>query len=166
MRTPSPTDMDAIRIAERLYLDFGTSIKDERTFKEAYSSYFQGSLTDGIKKLEPQVFKHLRAQHPKIQEGDLFKKAGGKDFQKDRKHTAKKLVATPEAYVHAGARKSDLREYDTQAAGKRFTKLSKRYDLIGNIRGVTVRIAPDTFRYKGKVRNVYRDAKGRFAKRI
>jgi hypothetical protein len=166
MKAGSPTEKDAERIAERIYLEYGNLIKDKRTFNEAYSNYFHGSLTDGIEDLRPRIFNILQKRNKKIIDKDLFKKAGGKDFDADRKSTAKELVSTPEQYIKRGAQRVDLKGYDTKQAGTTFKRLMKRYEELGLIKGKSVRIAQDSFKYKGKKRIVYRDSKGRFAKRI
>ena len=165
MRKPSPTDKDAQRIAERIYLDFGGSIKDERTFKLAYTSYFEGSMTTGIKQLQGDVFRALRQHHPNIEKGDTFKEAEGKNFDADRAHTAKTIVNSPEVYKKKGAANVDLRGYDTKGAAKQFTKLKHRYSLIGTVRGRTVRAARQTITIRGKPTHILRDARGRFVKK-
>jgi hypothetical protein len=166
MRTKSPTDKDAQRIAERIYLSYGKSIKDQRTFDAAFDAYMQGAMTPGVEAIRGQVFNALRERKPSIVEGDLFKEAGGKNFKQDRRTTAKRVVRTAQQYRQEGSRRVDLAGYDTKPAGKQFEKLKRKYAQVGTIRGKTVRIAQDTIMIKGKSVIRYRDARGRFAKRI
>lgn len=166
MRGNSPTEEDAQRIAERVYLSYGKSIKDQRTFDDAFNAYMQGSLNEGTEAIRGEVFDFMRKRKPSIAEGDLFEEAGGKDFKQDRRTTAKRVVRTHEHYRQEGARRVDLAGYDTKPAGKRFKKLKSKYEQLGKIRGKTVRIAQDKITVKGKSVIRYRDARGRFARRI
>lgn len=100
------------KIKPDLY-DNAQSIEDEiRKRDDRIRGNTQTRLTDQFLKIVTSVHFDSR----------LFKKARGKDLDRDREVTAKVIVDTKEEYLKKGSSKVDLEGYDTKQNWKKPTK--------------------------------------------
>lgn len=165
-RGGSPDDNDADRISENLYHMYGGSIKDEETFTIAFEDYFQGNSNDGIDGIRGDIFKQYRQRHPEVEQGSIHKKAGGKNFKRDRKKTSKIIVDDRKTYIKKGARNVDLQGYDTRTSIRKKPE-KKDFSIIGKVKRQTVFARATSYTLKnGKKITQYRDKKGRFVKKL
>lgn len=142
-------ELDADRIAETLFHRYGKAIVDKETFDRAFDNYMEGSGDE----LREMVFNHYRSNHPSIGKSSIFKKAGGKDFERDKRTTSKQIVTSRKEYIRRGASNVDLKGYDT-----------KTFDVRGKVGEKVVFAREETIQYKvNKVRK-FRDKRGRFVK--
>lgn len=142
---------EAERVAENIYNQFGRQIKDEQTFNKIINEYIGEPESKKQKEFFQQVFQTIADRHPRtIQKTNLFKKAKGKDWKKDKEKTAKTIVNTPQEYIKKGAKNVDLKGYDMPT--------------VGRIKNKIVKVKLTHVIIKGKRQIRYRDSKGRFAK--
>lgn len=143
-------EIDADRIAETIWQDHKRNIVDKATFDKAFDVYMEGSGEE----LRSSVFKHLVSNHPQVTKKDIFKEAGGKDFNRDKRTTAKRIVTSRKGYIQAGASNVDLKGYDTRT-----------FDVRGKVGGKIVFARPEVIKYS-KIGNKqkFRDKRGRFVK--
>lgn len=151
---------DESRIAEIIYNEQGSTIKDRDSFDLAFSNTI-GDPSSAQEKLRDAVFRTYRDQHPEVSKERLFTKAGGKDLEQDRKTRAKKIVRTREGYVISGASQSDLEGFDTPQKRKR--PAERKLQQVGKIKNKVVFVEKINVTIKGKSFVRYRDSKGRFA---
>lgn len=146
------------RLAERVYNSSDVSIIDKGTYDYAFNKYMDKTLTNKQDTtLREETFKALRNKRPSIVDGDVFTQSGGKDFEKDKSKKAKVIVNDVETYQKKGASKVDLKGYDMPT--KR-----KGYYYLGTVKQKDTYARKDTIIINNKVREVYRDRKGRFTK--
>lgn len=162
-RRKSPEE-DFDRLAERLQNQYGKYIKDEESFNVAYDSYL-AELPDShplFKKLNrskvfEKVFTHKKDSTQYMTRDNIYKEAGGKDLNKDRQKTAKRVVKTRKEYEKAGASRVDLEGYDTKQ------DFNARYKKPGRVKGKIVFVREASYKRYGKTFHIYRDKRGRFA---
>ena len=149
------------RIAERLRNIYGKDISDRASFDLAFTELIDSAqLTSKQKGFRDKVFKRYadigevqtELEKKEFPKQSLFEKAGGKDFKKDRQKTAKTVVKNKKEYVRRGARKVDLKNYDT-----------KKSLVPSRIKKKVVYSYKTYVRIKNKVYVRYRDKMGRFA---
>lgn len=161
-RRKTPEDEER-RLSERIMNNYRREIKDKGSFDLAFSKELQLSdkeLTDNQRKLRDNVFKRYsstREVQKEIKAGDftkadLFKKAGGKDLEADRRRTAKVVVKDKKEYVKRGARRVDLKDYDT----------AKSRLVPARRKGKVVYAYKTHVKIKNKVYVRHRDRNGRF----
>lgn len=150
-----PSDFE--RLAERIGTVYGDAISDRETFNYYYGKYLKGE-DNGIflQKNRNKVFDFY-AENFGIQKDSLFKKAGGKSFERDKAQTAGTVVDSQKDYARKGASRVDLRGYDTIS--------TKRFPYFGKVRGriVKARQIEIVFFKKKVVR--YIDERGRYVSR-
>ena len=157
----SPTPEELERIAEAIdSLDTFNNIQDRDSFDSAVDDYFEGdeSMIKNTK-VRNEVFDDLREMHPRrITDESLFKKAKGKSLKQDRRRTAKRTVTSKQEYIKRGARRTDLKGYDTKTKQKKKRSL----DIAGKVRGKVVFSSKEFVVVKGKKLVRHRDKLGRF----
>ena len=144
------------RLEEALFLERGGSIKDRDTFDLAVVNTF-GEITGKQKELFDRVFE-IYAERRGITKERLFTKSGGKDFEKDKSHLAKIVVDDQKEYIRRGAQRVDLRGFDTPDR--------TRFPLEGKVKKKIVMIRQSQLTRRKKKVLIFRDSKGRFAKKI
>jgi len=103
-----------IRMEENLWVNRGSVITNYETFDKAYDDYFETALKPRLdnKEIKTKLWEILKEKR-KIGHRELFVKARGKDFGKDKAHLAKKVVVSAKDYIRLGAQNVDLAGYDT-----------------------------------------------------
>ena len=160
----SITAQESDRFAERFWNEYGSRVESEElTFDEAWEEYLDSPTARQNMSLKKSVITSAKKKgfntHP------LFKKAGGKDINRDQQQTSKIVYKNKQKYLRATAQRSDFQGLDTKPARqKRVLKRTGRIKIIR--KGVTttrfVKAELVTIiRRKQKV-EVLRDAKGRF----
>ena len=102
----------------------------------------------------------------------LFKQGGGKDLEKDKRTTAKKVYPNTNAgrkeYVTTGSSRSDLSKLDTKDAVKKkrtVKRVRREFNNFGTVKGRIVKVRAITIKHKsGKTIKRFIDAKGHYAK--
>jgi len=161
-RRKSPTEQEADRVAEALFnSDPFNEIVDIETFDEAYDDYFDDQEhmqnKPGFKR---EVFRHYQKLNKNVSKGkSIFKKAGGKDFSRDRLQTAETVVTTEAEYKKKGSSNVDLKGYDTKKKKKKHT-----YSYYGKQKNKIVYARRTYVTINKKRVERYRDKKGRFTK--
>ena len=62
-------------MADNLYNNYGSTIKDRTTFDKAFDSYFQSEITNfdrPVSQIKNKVFRELRRDHPEINSGRIY----------------------------------------------------------------------------------------------
>ena len=162
----SPPDEDIDRINETIFRNYGGGIKDEETYIKAYNDYLGINMNETLSEIKDRAFSSYQDRHPQVQSGSIFKKAGGKDLERDRKITNKVIVTDTKDYIKRGATRVDLQDYDTKNA--LMSKPNKKdFGRLGKVKGVTVYCCESKiFEGKKKERIILRDRRGRFTKGI
>lgn len=148
MRRRTPED-DEDRIMERLRNFHRNNISDRETFDYSFNRLFdmhEKELTAKQRKLRDSVFDRYSSKYNIPKESE-FRKAGGKDFERDKQRQAKRVVTTRKEYEKSGASNVDLKGYDTPSRIKRKVVYARK----------------DYVTIRGRKIAVYRDRKGRFA---
>ena len=153
-KTITPTDEELRRMADNLWGAKKGEIRDKETFDAAFNDYFLadvGSMKNEAeirKKVFNLVFDVYGNEGKRVSKKSIFKKAGGKSFEQDKRTKAKRVVVSAEEYIRLGAQKVDLAGYDTP----------KRFSFVGRQRG-TVKYAR-VISTKSGIRFI--DKKGRY----
>ncbi len=164
-RITPPDEID--RINERLFRESKFQIQDRDSYDLAFNdlmSIDDKTITSNQKTLREKAFKDFVKNHPEVTEERLFTKAKGKDLRRDRLKTAKRVVKTRKDFLKQGARKVDLKGFDT--ARQRISKdvaRRRRFTLPARIKGRVVFAQKTSVKVKGKIQVRFRDAKGRFS---
>jgi len=153
---------DVDRLAERVFRDSGQSIEDEEMFNLAFDSYLGEVELNKLQNttLRKKVFDSMRASHPEIMKGSLFKKAGGKSFKRDRAKTAREVVTDIKIFKKKGAGKVDLQGYDTKKGGVVRTK--HKFDIPGSVKEKIVFARRTVVLVNNQEQVRFRDKLGRF----
>lgn len=154
---------DHERIAQSVWSDSQGKIVDRDTFDLHFGDFIsdKGSITPKQEQLRDVVWKQLKENHPNVSSQRIFTKAGGKNLKQDRKQTASVVVTDEKEYIKKGARRTDLKGYDTKTTRKQKHQL----DIVGKRSGKIVYGRKTYVTVKGKKQVRYRDAKGRFISR-
>lgn len=150
------------RLAERIYNEHGENIVDRDTFDVFFNRYM-GSEDITRKRdvvLREKTFDYYAKNHSGVSTERIHEEAGGKNLAVDMAKTAKTIVTDKKQYRKLGAGKVDLKGYDTKP------KFKKKLDVTARVKGKIVYATQDTVIIKGHKITVYRDRKGRFAKKI
>lgn len=120
----------------------GVDLTNKEDFDKAWNNYFQDKelIQSSVKTMNTAYDVHL------------FRQAGGKDLEKDRRTLAKETVSTPERYIRRGSQRVDLPGVDTP------------FSYSGIRKGKRVIAKRDKVIIKGKTYTRFRDKKGRFVK--
>ena len=164
----TPED-DFERLAERLYFQDGENISDRDTFNFYYQRYLvdvEGSITNANN--ESTVWAKY-SQRYDVVTPSVFKKAGGKDFERDKAKTAKTVVTSRREYVKRGASNVDLRGYDTPkprkssvAALRKELNIKARFVFPGKQKGAVRHARKISIMVKGKRQVRFIDKHGRY----
>jgi hypothetical protein len=147
---------DVERLADTIQSQF-PGIQTEQDFNRAFQMYLEETLTNGQDSdLRPKVLTEFKKRRPII-ETETFKEARGRDFNRDRKKTAKRVTTSVKEYKRVGAQNIDLKGYDTKPRRKRGV-----FDVMGRVKGKVVFARIDFVKIKSKKVTKYRDKKGRF----
>ena len=117
--TKSPDAKELERIIEQINKRFGEDIQDKGTFDLAYNEFLDGEV-EGARNttMRERVFRTYVEKFPDTQKGNIFKRAGGKDFEKDQEKTAKRVLPNTRRgrakYIKIGSKRADLKDYDTK----------------------------------------------------
>lgn len=136
------TPLDEIdRINERLFRERGDSIVDRDSYDIEFLRLFEKKeLNSKQQTLRNKSFRDYADKHD-TRRKRLFKEAGGKSLERDRRTTARTVVTDEKQFIKKGARRVDFKGLDTQFVF--------RSTITRNNKKITV----------------FRDKKGRFAKR-
>lgn len=166
VKRKTPED-DPDRLADRLRDRFRNKIQDRDSFDLAFNRALElreSELTSKQKTFRNQTFKSYLSKNENVSQERLFTKAKGKDLKRDRLVTAQEVVETREEFVKKGARKVDLKGFDT-ARQKLDRKIARKRLLIipSRVRGKVVFSERTFVVIRGKKIVRFRDSKGRFA---
>ena len=104
------TDDDIDRLVENLLLQEGDFIQDRDSFDLSLKRYIpEENFSDRSK---DKIFNEIINQKPSVLRERLFKKAKGKDLQRDRRQTAKIVVKTREEFIKRGSKRVDFAGFD------------------------------------------------------
>lgn len=146
----SPTQEEYDRIAETMFnADVQRDIIDAESFDVTYDEYFseEPEFLNSVAKRR-RVFDSMRDGRPDIKQGSVFRRAGGKSFELDRKRTAQTVVTTQKEYLQRGASKVDLKGYDTKS---KFDQVGRKKTRIVYGRQTQITIGRSTFpRFRDK----------------
>lgn len=141
--SPSHED-DPGRLAENLFSQYGEAIRDKDTFDLKYDDYLnEYPEAIGNKWLRENTMKHFKAKHPYFGAMEAVVKPGrrpGRVVRPGRRERA--LVRR---------RQQDLSMFRYMGKEKTRTVYARKTSFVD---------------YRGKTRIVYRDLKGRFARRL
>ncbi len=168
----TPED-DVERLSERVWRDAGGTIRDKATFDSAFDSYMDGDLNPKQdKQLRNRTFDKVISNHPSVSRRSIHADARGKDFERDRKTTAKRVVTSKRDYKKFGASNVDLQAYDTRRG--EVAKVTRRkkvfnFNLAGKVKKKVVFARKTSvfikFKKKGRTKVIrFRDRRGRFVR--
>lgn len=155
------------RINDRLFRESKFQIQDRDSYDLAFNDLLstrEQDLSLQQKRMRTTGFGDYVSEHPEVSKERLFTKAKGRDLRKDRLKTAKRVVKTEKEFVKKGARKVDLKGFDT--ARQRITKeisRRRRFTVPARIGKKVVFAVKTSVVVKGKSVVRFRDSKGRFA---
>lgn len=83
----------------------GRDLTDRDQFNEAWHDYFM---------INNEAFSVSIAIRDEVYNRHIFKKAGGKNYEQDRRRTHKRVQRDPKEYIRIGAQRTDLPGVDTK----------------------------------------------------
>lgn len=165
-------------MSDRIDQESGLLVQDRDSFDLAFSNITEikdADLSSKQLNFRDDVFRRYLQQHPAVRPDRLFKKARGKDLEKDRK-TTEPIVKSDKEFIRRGARRFDFAGFDVKlpATDKELTP-KQRQKLIRDVRTRKEFVIPATVKkkvvfarktfvvVKGKEQVRFRDSLGRFA---
>lgn len=124
-------------MAENLWGARQGEIRDWTTYESAFDAYFLGDIGQmkGERAMKEAVFEVMLDKYgldgKRIYPGRIFEEAEGKDLDRDRERTAKRVTDSPVEYIKQGARNIDLAGYDTK-------RQKSEYNTLGFVDGAIV----------------------------
>lgn len=155
-------DDDLDRLAENLFISEGDLISDRDSFELALNNYL---VEEGLSKnSKDKLFEIYVNDHPDVSKERLFKKAKGKDLERDRQQTARTVVKTKEEFVKKGASKVDFAGFDVKESKIRKQKVEARkgFEIASKVKDKVVFSKKVFVVVQGKRQVRHRDKLGRF----
>ncbi len=157
-------DDDLDRLSDNLFISEGDLISDRDSFDISLKRYAPDNNLS--KESKEELFRIYRMDHAGVSEERLFKKAKGKDLERDRRQTAKRVTRDFKEFRKKGARKVDFAGLDTTERDiRKFKRVSKEFTIPAMVRNKVVFSKRTFVVVKGKRQLRFRDSKGRFASR-
>jgi len=151
-RITPPDEFD--RFAETLMREFPGDYDDEDEYNEYFDKWFEQNDLDPTPRQDTVMRKQTWEF---VKDKRLFRRAGGKNLKQDRMKDAKVIVNSKKEYIRRGAKRSDLKGYDTKR---------RDFDVTAEVKGRVVFAYKDSVVVKGKTQPRLRARNGQFAKQI
>lgn len=163
LQTPSD-EID--RINERIERESGFKVQDRDSYDLAFNDIMdipENELTAKQKKLRNEAFDQFLRKNPDVSSERIFTSARGKQLERDRRQTAKKVVTTTKEFKKQGASDVDLKGFDTarQKFSKRIAE-ERRFTVPSRLKGKVVFSERTFVTVLGRRQVRFRDPKGRF----
>ena len=164
-------DLEADRTAEWLLDNKKDFIQDKNSFELTFNIEIAETTEEKLTKKQKDyrniVFKKylnfFTKEEQVLLKQELFKDAKGKDLRRDILKTAKRVVKTREQFKKETASKVDLERFDVLQKQLIEKIKEQKFELLGRIKGRTVRVIKTSVIVLGKSQIRFRNAKGRFA---
>ncbi len=155
------------RINERLFNTSSVQIQD----RDSYDLAFNDLLSVNEKEITPKqnsfranAFRDYVVDHPDVSTKRLFTRAKGKDLERDRRQTARRVVTTQKEFERETAPDVDLKGFDTarQKVSRRI-RIQREFTTPARLKGKIVFTKKEFVTVKGKRQLRFRSPSGRFA---